>query len=55
MKYTQHAYLLNENEIGFNFHVFNVIFDEIPLNEGNKVVNFIIMSTKQYIFNCLNQ
>lgn len=33
----------------------NVIFGEIPLNQGNKVVNFIILYTKQYIFNCLKQ
>lgn len=52
---SKHIYWITTNENGFNFNVFNVIFGEIPLNEGNKVVNFIMMSTKQYIFNCLNQ
>lgn len=41
------------NRIGFN--ITNVIVGEMPLNQGNKVVNFIILYTKQYIFNCLTQ
>lgn len=47
-----HIYCKTTNRIGFNVN--NVIFGEIPLNQGNKFVN-IISYTKQYIFHCLKQ
>lgn len=34
---------------------FDLIFGKIPLNEGNKVDNFIFLYTKQYIFNRLKK
>lgn len=52
-KLSMHIYCKTTNRIGFNVN--NVMFGEIPLNQGNKVVNFIILYTKQYIFNCLKQ
>lgn len=52
-KLSMHIYCKTTNRIGFN--ITNVIVGEIPLNQGNKVVNFIILYSKQYIFNCLKQ
>lgn len=52
-KLSMHIYCKTTNRIGFN--ITDVIVGEIPLNWGDKVVNFIILYTKQYIFNFLKQ
>lgn len=40
-KFSMHFYCKTSNRTGFN--VTNVIFGEIPINQGNKHVNFIVM------------
>ena len=37
------------------FHVYNILFGETSLGKDNKIVNFIILCTKQYIYLCLKQ
>lgn len=39
--------------IGFN--VVNILLGELPLTKNNKVVNFIILCSKQYLFTCLKK
>lgn len=46
-----HIYRKTSKRIGFN--VLNIIFGELPLTCHNKVINFIILSMKQYLFSCL--
>lgn len=46
-----HIYQSTSLRIGFN--VVNILLGELPLSKGNKVVNFIILYTKQYLFCCL--
>ena len=48
-----HIYRTTQERFGFN--VINIIFEEIPLTPNNRVENFIILSSKQYIFSCLFQ
>ena len=48
-----HIFRRTSQRIGFN--ITNVIFGERPLKLCNKVVNFIILYTKQYIFYCSKQ
>ena len=37
------------------FHVYNNIFGETSYSKDNKIVNFIILYTKHYIYLCLKQ
>ena len=37
------------------FHVYNVLFGETSFCKDNKIVNFIILHTKQYIYFSLKQ
>ena len=37
------------------FHVYNVLFVETSFSKDNKIVDFIILYTKQYIYLCLKQ
>ena len=37
------------------FHVYNILFGETSFSKDNKIVNFIILYTKQYIYLCLKQ
>ena len=48
-----HIFRNTTKRIGFN--IINVILGEMPLSVHNKVVNFIILYTKQYIFYCSKQ
>ncbi|XP_055995578.1 uncharacterized protein LOC130046786 [Ostrea edulis] len=50
---SMHIFRKTSKRIGFN--VSNVIFGETPRSLCNKVVNFIILYTKQYVFNCSKQ
>lgn len=52
-KLSMHINCKTTNRIWFN--ITNVIFGKIPLNEGNKVDDFIFLYTKQYIFNRLKK
>lgn len=51
--FSMHIYTTTSNRVGFN--VTNIILGETPLNVNNKVINFIILCCKQYIFSCLLQ
>ena len=46
-------YRKTRERVGFN--VSNIIFGKFPLSSYNKVINFIILHVKQYIFTCLMQ
>lgn len=48
-----HIYQYTSIRIGFN--VINILLGELPLSKDNKVVNFIILYTKQYLFCCLKK
>ena len=37
------------------FHVYNILFGETSFCKDNKIVKFIILYTKQYIYLCLKQ
>jgi hypothetical protein len=50
---SMHIYRKTKSRIGFN--VFNIIFGDCPLLDANKVINFIILYTKQYIYLCCKQ
>ena len=50
---SMHVYRKIAKRIGFN--VCNIILGETPLSSGNRIVNFLILYTKQYIFTCLKQ
>lgn len=50
---SMHVYRKTAKRIGFN--VCNIILGETPLSSGNRIVNFLILYTKQYIFTCLKQ
>lgn len=51
--FSMHIYTTTSNRVGFN--ITNIILGETPLNVNNKVINFIILCCKQYIFSCLLQ
>jgi exonuclease III len=44
-----HIYRTTSKRVGFNFR--NIILGELPLSKDNRNINFIILYTKQYIFN----
>lgn len=46
-------YITSSDKFGFN--VINIILSETPLHGNNKVINFITLCCKQYIFSCLLQ
>ena len=46
-------YRKTAKRIGFN--VCNIILGETPLSSGNRIVIFLLLYTKQYIFTCLQQ
>ena len=46
-------YRKTAKRIGFN--VCNTILGETPLSNENRIVNFLILYTKQYIFTCVKQ
>ena len=48
-----YIYRKTHERVGFN--VSNIIFGKFPLSSYNKVINFIILHVKQYIFTCLLQ
>ena len=48
-----HIYQSTAKRIGFN--VVNVLLGELPLSKDNRIVNFLILYTKQYIFLCLKK
>lgn len=50
---SMYIYRKTSNRVGFN--VKNVLFGELSFCGYNKVVNFIILYSKQYIFNCSKQ
>lgn len=51
--FSLHIYTTTSNRVGFN--VINIILGDTPLNGNNKIINFIILCCKQYIFSCLLQ
>ena len=46
-----HIYRATTSRVGFNAS--NIIFGELPLNRENRILNFIILYVKQYIFSCI--
>lgn len=50
---SMYIYRKTSNRVGFNVN--NVLFGELPFSGYNKVVNFIILYSKQFIFNCSKQ
>lgn len=50
---SMHTYQYTSIRIGFN--VINILLGELPLSKDNKVVNFIILYTKQYLCCCLKK
>ncbi|XP_056019638.1 uncharacterized protein LOC125668194 [Ostrea edulis] len=50
---SMHIYKTTSKRIGFN--VLNILLGELPLLKGNRIVNFLILYTKQYIFSCLKK
>ena len=48
-----HRYGTTQERLGFNAS--NIILGEIPLTPKNRVENFNLLSSKQYIFTCLFQ
>ena len=51
--FSLHIYIKTKERIGFNLQ--NVLFGVFPLTKKNKVINFLILYTKQYIFSTLKQ
>ena len=45
-------HIYNATSERFRFNVFNIIFWECPLQEANKVINFLNLIWKQYIYSC---
>ena len=50
---SMHTYQSTAKRVGFN--LVNVLLGELPLSKGNRIVNFLILYTKQYIFLCLKK
>lgn len=50
---SMHIYQYTSIRISFN--VINILLGELPLSKDNKVVNFIILYAKQYLFWCLKK
>lgn len=48
-----HIYRKTTERVGFN--VLNIILGELPLSNNNRVINFIILYVKEYIFVSLMQ
>lgn len=48
---SMHIYYAVSKRIGFN--EYNILFGETPPSNSNLVINFLILYTKQYIFQCL--
>lgn len=46
---------IQKNKKNVDFNVINILFGENSLNVGNRPVNYILLSTKQFIFICLKQ
>ena len=51
--FSLHIYVKTKERVGFNLQ--NVLFGDLPLTRRNKVLNFLILYTKQYIFSSLKQ
>lgn len=51
--FSLHIYRTKRERLGFN--AVNFILGEMPLSQSNRVKNFIILLSKQYIFACLLQ
>ena len=49
--FSLHIYVKTKERVGFNLQ--NVLFGDLPLTRRNKVLNFFILYTKQYIFSSL--
>ena len=50
---SQHIFITTDIRVCFDIN--NVMLGDLPLSKHNKVVNFIILWTKQFIFLCLMQ
>ena len=50
---SMHIYNTTSQRICFN--VDNILLGELPSSKGNKIINLIILYTKQYIFSCLKK
>ena len=50
---SMHIYNTTSQRIGFN--VVNILLGELPSSKGNKIINLIILYTKQYKFSCLKR
>lgn len=48
-----HIYHATSLRLGFN--VVNILFGELPMSKNNKVINLIILCSKQYLFTCLKK
>lgn len=48
---SMHIYHAVSKRVGFN--EYNILFGETPPSNSNLVINFLILYTKQYIFQCL--
>lgn len=49
------TYKTISNRVVVTYNDVNIIFGDMPLNQNNKLENFIICHSKQYIFSCLLQ